>query len=98
MAKAIAQAYIDGYRSGYKDRDCGIGEQGYVEGKIEVHELGLPSGTLWTLNYLEDQDGEIDYRPYVKADKLGLPTKEYVDELIENCRWLGEYSSSRLTF
>lgn len=58
----------------------------------------MPSGTLWTLNYLEDQDGEIDYLPYVNADKLGLPTKEHVDELIENCRWLGEYSSSRLTF
>lgn len=98
MAKAIAQAYIDGYRSGYKDRDCEIGELDCIEGKIEVHELGLPSGTLWTLNYLEDQDGEIDYLPYVKADKLGLPTKEHVDELIENCRWRGEYSSSRLTF
>lgn len=34
MAKAIAQAYIDGYRSGYKDRDCEIGELDCIEGKI----------------------------------------------------------------
>lgn len=97
MAKAIAQAYIDGYRNGYRDRDCEIGVD-YVEGKIEVHELGLPSATLWTLNYLEDKDGGIDYLPYDKAVKLGLPTKVQVDELIEHCRWHGDYSSSRLTF
>ena len=56
MSKAIAQAYADGYRNGYKDRDCEIGKLDQIEGKIEVHDLGLPSGTLWTLNYLEDEE------------------------------------------
>lgn len=98
MTKAIAQAYMDGYRNGYKDRDSEIEESRYMEGEICVHDLGLPSGTLWSLNYLNDDTERTDFLPYIKAVKLGLPTKEQLDELIENCRWLGEYSSSRLTF
>lgn len=98
MAKAIAQAYMDGYRNGYKDRDSEIEEFGYMEGEICVHDLGLPSGTLWSLNYLNDESERTDFLPYIKAVKLGLPTKEQVDELIENCRWCGNYSSSRITF
>lgn len=98
MTKAIAQAYIDGYRNGYKDRDSEIEESGYMEGEISVHDLGLPSGTLWSLNYLNDESERTDFLPYIKAAKLGLPTKEQVDELIENCRWRGDYSSSRITF
>ena len=98
MSKAIAQAYADGYRNGYKDRDCEIGKLDQIEGKIEVHDLGLPSGTLWTLNYLEDEEENTNYLPYVKAAKLGLPTKEQVDELIEKCRWQGKFSSTRISF
>ena len=98
MTKAIAQAYMDGYRNGYKDRDSEIEGSGYMEGEISVHDLGLPSGTLWSLNYLNDESERTDFLPYIKAAKLGLPTKEQVDELIENCRWCGDYSSSRITF
>ena len=98
MTKAIAQAYMDGYRNGYKDRDSEIEGSGYIEGEISVHDLGLPSGTLWSLNYLNDESERTDFLPYIKAAKLGLPTKEQVDELIENCRWRGDYSSSRITF
>ena len=98
MSKAIAQAYVDGYRNGYKDRDCEIEKLDHIEGKIDVHDLGLPSGTLWTLNYLEDEEENTNYLPYVKAAKLGLPSKEQVDELIEKCRWQGEFSSTRISF
>ena len=42
--------------------------------------------------------GGISYLPYVKAVKLGLPSKEQVDELIENCRWQGEFSSTGMSF
>ena len=83
MSEAIAQAYIDGYRNGYKDRDCEIGKLDLIEEKIEVHDLGLPSGTLWTLNYLEDEEESTNYLPYVKAAKLGLPTKEQVGKPVQ---------------
>ena len=94
MTKAIVQAYIDGY----KDRDSEIMKMDYIEEGINVHDLGLPSGTLWSLNYLEDEEKETKYLPYIKAVKLGLPTKEQVEELIDNCKWQGESSSSGLTF
>ena len=97
MSKAIAQAYMDGYRNGYKDRDCEIGELEYIDGGMDVHDMGLPSGTLWAPEYLKEED-ETNYLPYVKAAKLGLPSKEQVEELIQNCRWQGEYSSSRQSF
>ncbi len=98
MVKAIAQAYIDGYRDGCKDRDDESVKSNDIEGELCVHDLGLPSGTMWTLNYLEDEGGEIRYLPYIKAVKLGLPSREQVEELIENCRWQGEYSSTGLSF
>ena len=46
MVKAIAQAYIDGYQSGYNDRDSEIEESNYIGNDIVVRDLGLPSGTL----------------------------------------------------
>ena len=94
MTKAIAQAYMDGY----KYRDSEIKKVDYIEEKVNVHDLGLPSGTFWSLNYLEDEEKDTKYLPYIKAVKLGLPTKEQVEELIDNCRWQGEFSSSGLTF
>ena len=96
MAKAIAQAYVDGYCNGYQDRDNENKESNFVDDEIDVYDLGLPSGTLWSPNYLKDED-TINYLPYVEAVKLGLPSKEQVDELVENCRWLGSFSSSGLT-
>ena len=97
MVKAIAQAYIDGYQSGYNDRDSEIEESNCIGNDIVVRDLGLPSGTLWAADYLEDENGDTNFLPYAKATKLGLPTKEQVDELIESCRWIGNYSSSGLT-
>ena len=94
MARAIAQAYIDGYQDG-----CGkSGRDGCVKDGISIHDLGLPSGTLWSLDYLKDGYGDTCFLPYAKASKLGLPSIEQVEELIEKCRWLGDYSSSGLTF
>ena len=98
ISKAIAQAYIDGYQDGYRNQLCKIKKLDYIEGEIDVHDLGLPSGTLWSLNYLKDEEEWTNYLPYLEASNLGLPTKEQVDELIENCRWHGAYSSSGMSF
>lgn len=98
MAKAIAQAYADGYRDGYKERDSESVKLDSIEGEICVHDLGLPSGTLWSLHYLENEEEETHYLPYIKAAKLGLPSKDQVNELIENCRWQGEFSSTGMSF
>ena len=98
MAKAIAQAYADGYWDGYKERDSESVKLDSIEGEICVHDLGLPSGTLWSLHYLKNEEKDTNYLPYIKAAKLGLPSKDQVDELIENCRWQGEFSSTGMSF
>ena len=60
LAKAIARAYEDGYRDGYKDRaekiDCAIDNT-----DIEYVDLGLPSGTRWSKEYLKDEKGFAAY-------------------------------------
>lgn len=98
MAKAITQAFLDGYQTGYKERDCEIASTVNIDGNIDICDLGLPSGILWSQNYLKDETDETIYLPYAKAAKLGLPSKEQFEELIENCKWQGDYSSTRITF
>lgn len=97
MVRAIAQAYADGYRDGYKDR----GEEILVDlrdNKTEYVDLGLPSGTLWAKDYETDDNDKTIYLPYHTAEEYQLPTEEQWNELLEICRWKGEYSSSGLSF
>lgn len=100
LTAAVENAYTDGYKAGYNDavEKLNNGAQELESDGITYVDLGLPSGTLWTLKYFEDEEENTNYLPYVKAAKLGLPTKEQVDELIEKCRWQGEFSSTRVTF
>lgn len=84
ITKAIAQAYIDGYNDGYKN--------GKENVKIECNDtefvdLGLPSGTLWSSDYLKDSEGKICYLPYVEAAKYSIPSIEQWNELKELCSW-----------
>ena len=96
LANAIAQAYADGYRDGFNEAENKGNSAGIDD--VEVFDLGLPSGTWWSLEYLKDEKGDADYLPYPDASKLGLPTLEQVEELIKRCKWQGSWSSSRQTF
>lgn len=95
MTKAIAQAYEDGYRNGYKDKESDVVELDDTELDVEVYDLALPSGTLWAQRYFTDEEGGLFFT-YAKAAKLGLPTKEQVEELVEKCRWQEVRDRSRL--
>ena len=79
LAKAIAQAYEDGYRDGYKDRDDAI-KRSILNSDIEFVDLGLPSGTMWAMNFLK-KDNNVSYLPYKDADLiqliLGVAAGEY---------------------
>lgn len=96
LKEAFAKVYADGYRDGYKDREEEIPVEFRAE-KTEFIDLGLPSGTLWANNY-EKRDGEILYLPYDKALNHAIPSESQWNELVENCRWVGDYSSSGLSF
>lgn len=86
ITKAIADAYMEGYKAGYKDREEEIPME-LRDNKTEYVDLGLPSGTLWAADY-EKLDGELLYLPYCEAEKMNLPTKEQLEELLSNCKWM----------
>jgi len=85
LTKAIEQAYKDGYLDGFKDgkelaSDCiSTGDVNYVD-------LGLPSGTLWSDDYVM-RDGEVLYWAYGEANEKSIPTEEQWNELRKNCEW-----------
>ena len=83
ITKAIEQAYIDGYREGYKDRENEIPVV-LTDGNVEYVDLGLPSKTLWTTDYVKEKD-KILYLPYCEAKKYNIPTKEQWEELKKCC-------------
>ena len=85
MSLAIAKAYSDGYRDGYKDREEEIPVD-MRDNKTEFVDLGLPSGTLWAVDY-ERENGAIKYLPYDRVSTLSIPTEEQWKELFDTCRW-----------
>ena len=50
MSQIVAQAFADGYRMGYKDREDEIPVD-LRDGKTKFVDLGLPSGTLWSSDF-----------------------------------------------
>lgn len=96
LKEAFAKVYADGYRDGYKDRAEEI-PVNMRPNQTKYVDLGLPSGTLWSDDYERTEEG-IMYLPYEEAEKMGIPTEEQWNELLEHCRFYGDYSSSGLTF
>ena len=85
MYQIVAQAFADGYRKGYKDREDEIPVD-LRDGNTEYVDLGLPSGTLWSNDY-EKMDGKTLFLTYEKAAQLCLPSEAQCQELISLCRW-----------
>jgi hypothetical protein len=85
MFNTIAQAYADGYRKGYKDREDEI-PVNLRDGNTEYVDLGLPSGTLWSNDY-EKMDEKTLFLTYEKAEGYSLPSVKQCEELFSKCRW-----------
>lgn len=92
LTNAIAQAYADGYRDGYTDREKEIPAD-LRDNKTEFVDLGLPSGTLWSIDYETDGE-ETKFLPYEDAERYDIPTKEQFNELLESCKWEFKYISN----
>lgn len=87
IIKAIADAYIEGYKAGYKNREEEIPMELRDE-KTEYVDLGLPSRTLWSTDYEHTQgEGGYLFLPYEKAENCKLPTKEQWEELFTLYEW-----------
>lgn len=78
----LEQVYLDGYNAGYQDGQ-GVKKEPLTDD--EWVDLGLPSGTLWSKNYLKDDENQVMYLTYDEASKYSLPTKEQLDELRNFC-------------
>ena len=85
LSQVLAQAFADGYRKGYKDREDEIPVD-LRDGNTEYVDLGLPSGTLWSADF-EKTDGKTIYQTYENAEALSIPTTEQCKELLELCDW-----------
>lgn len=85
MSQIVAQAFADGYRMGYKDREDEIPVD-LRNDKTEFIDLGLPSGTLWSADYERDQN-EITLLPYMKSSNLQIPNVDQWEELRNICQW-----------
>ena len=85
LAKAFAYIYADGYRQGYKDREEKIPIDLHGE-QIEFIDLGLPSGTLWSNNYVMGDNNDILYIPYDDTKYYNIPTTEQWNELFITCK------------
>lgn len=88
ITTAIEEAYAEGYRTGYREGYDAKSKELPIEQDYGVTyvDLGLPSGTLWSSDFLKDKDGRILYFTFEEAAKLNIPTKEQYKELYENCQ------------
>ena len=83
LKEALAKVYVDGYRAGYND--CKKETPVDLCYDSQFVDLGLPSGTLWSVDYEKDGDKRM-FLPYGKASEYRIPTLEQWKELQENCR------------
>lgn len=88
LKETLAKVYADGYREGYKDREEEIPVD-LRNNQTEYVDLGLPSGTLWSIDYERDGD-ETLFLPRCKAVELNIPTNEQWKELMNTCKWTVE--------
>lgn len=85
ITKTIVDAYIEGYRAGYNDREEEL-PLDLRDKKTEYVDMGLPSRTLWSTDY-EQEESQYLYLPYMEAKKFKLPTKAQWEELFSLCKW-----------
>lgn len=82
----IKDAIVEAYKQGYADGAESIKPKApiVVDG-IEYVDLGLPSGRLWSSDYLINENGFIDKKIYNEAIKYNIPTVKDSEELNDCC-------------
>ena len=88
LTSAVEQAYIKGYEAGYAEglNRNEVTNQGIVTiDGLEYVDLNLPSGTLWSKNYIVSPEGTSLYLKYYEAAKLHIPTTTQFRELETYC-------------
>jgi len=85
ITAAIEKAYQDGYNDGLNH--LALEEQEAAKTGVKYVDLGLPSGTLWSSQYITNIKGQVEMMPYLDASKHIIPTKQQFVELCEKCHY-----------
>lgn len=86
LNQVVADAYIAGYNAGYQDGYNKVVKDSVSEG-TEYVDLGLPSGTLWSSDYVKDDNGKVIYVTQENNAAYEIPTYEQFKELMDECKW-----------
>lgn len=86
LNQVVADAYMAGYNAGYQDGINKVAKE-TVSGETEYVDLGLPSGTLWSSDYVKDDNGNVIYVSQENNADYEIPTYEQFKELMDECKW-----------
>ena len=86
LNQVVADAYLAGYNAGYQDGYNKVVKDSVSEG-TEYVDLGLPSGTLWSSDYVKDDNGKVIYVTQENNAAYEIPTYEQFKELMDECKW-----------
>lgn len=86
LTKVVADAYMAGYNAGYQDGIDKVAKDSVSE-ETEFVDLGLPSGTLWSSDYVKDDNGKVIYVTQENNAAYEIPTYEQFKELMDECKW-----------
>lgn len=86
LTKVVADAYMAGYNAGYQDGVDKVAKDSVSE-ETEFVDLGLPSGTLWSSDYVKDDNGKVIYVTQENNAAYEIPTYEQFKELMDECKW-----------
>ena len=87
LNKVVADAYLAGYNAGYQDGYNKVVKDSVSVGS-EFVDLGLPSGTLWSSDYVKKDDNDMTiYATQENGADYEIPTYEQFKELMDECKW-----------
>ena len=86
LSQVVADAYMAGYNAGYQDGVDKVAKDSVSE-ETEFVDLGLPSGTLWSSDYVKDDNGKVIYVTQENNAAYEIPTYEQFKELMDECKW-----------
>lgn len=85
LSQVVVDAYMAGYNAGYQDGINKVAKDSIAE-DIEYVDLGLPSGTLWSSDYVRTDNGNAVYVTKKNSVDYEIPTFEQWKELIDECK------------
>ena len=86
LNKVVTDAYLAGYNAGYQDGYNKVVKDSVTEG-MEYVDLGLSSGTLWSSDYVKDDNGNVIYVTQENSAAYEIPSNEQWTELMDVCKW-----------